>query len=81
MVALQCILHHLFLELVFLVQDGLDSALAETISINALKGDVGVFCLLAKEVFVTADDRLGAELDVEVLVSILVSESDRVLPS
>lgn len=68
----------LFAELRVLVHDWLQSFLAETISIQVSQSLVKELRLSAEQVFVTADDGLLAQLDVEVPL-LLVAEADAVL--
>ena len=68
----------LLLELGVLVHNGLEFLLAQAIRIQMREGLVEEFGLLAEQVLVTANDRLLAQLHMEVSL-LLVAETDAVL--
>ena len=72
------VLGNLGLELRVLVHDRLQVLLPQAVSIDVVQGLVEELGLVAEEVFVTANDGLLAQLDVEVAL-LLVAETDAVL--
>ena len=69
----------LYTELRVLVHDGLEGLLAKTVGIQMSQSLVKELRLSAEQVFVTADDGLLAQLDVEVLRLLVNAEADAVL--